>query len=126
MPPEDVAPEHVEAFLASPNTSNLAKKQLSAFLEDIPIHDTTEDCVRDMDRRLNLIRQLQENIHEIDPELKLNLMQLGLLLELDLSKFPQYLRKAGLQHMIDMLGYVEPFVKACKFCDIRLLTLNVG
>jgi hypothetical protein len=101
----------LKAFLESPQTSSLAKKQLVLFLTDVrEIHDTTEDYERDINRHIDRIRIIQRKLLEFDPALTLNVVQLAFLLQMDYD----YLKGLQLSEIIEMTAAAGPFVKACK------------
>jgi hypothetical protein len=111
MAPTPVSPDEIEAFLESPQTSKLAKKQLVAFLKDRrEIHDTSENYSRDVARRVDKIREIQRRLYRYKPGLTLNLVHVAFLLQLDLRTLdilkPEW--------VYEIIVAVEPFMVACE------------
>lgn len=111
MAPGPVNPDEIKAFLDSPQTSKLAKKQLVAFLKDRrEIHDTSENYSRDVARRVDKIREIQRRLYKYKPELTLNLVQVAFLLQLDFRSLDILEPK----WVYEIIVAVEPFMMACE------------
>jgi hypothetical protein len=98
-------------FLDAPQTSKLAKKQIFAFLKDrSETYDTSENYSQDVARRIDKIRDIQQDMRRHKPGVTLNPIQVAFLLQMDYAT----LDTASLVGMVEMLDHAEPFVKCCK------------
>lgn len=102
------------AFLHRPSTSLLARAQLAAITDDIPMYDTTENYSRDVERRIQVIRQIQKRVRTASPPLVFNTMQVAYLLQLDYTQLVELNRDEEVGFLFHTLGSIQPFVHACE------------
>lgn len=97
-------------FIKAESTTALANLQLAHFVNDKrTINDTDENYSRDIERRFAMIQSIQRQIQETWPHLTLNPMQLAFLFQLDDNTL-----RGDLENLVEMLGWVEPFLENSK------------
>ncbi|KAH6687262.1 hypothetical protein F5X68DRAFT_239790 [Plectosphaerella plurivora] len=103
--------EAFQTFLQSPTASDLVKKQVVSMTTNIKeVHDTTENYSRDVARKIEKIREIQRNLHEVNPEFTLTPIQVALLLQTDYTVLCDRYEE---RDFLAMMTHVEPFVRCC-------------
>ncbi|KAH7347868.1 hypothetical protein B0T11DRAFT_292028 [Plectosphaerella cucumerina] len=114
------------AFIRRPSTSLSLKAQMTAITDEVPIHDTTKNYSRrDVERRIHIIREIQNRVRAVSPELVFNTMQVAYLLQIDYDQLENFNSDDDAGLLLHILGCVQPFLHTC-LSKSSFLDKNMG
>lgn len=112
---EECFVDATRAFIRRPSTSLSLKAQMKAITDEIPLHDTTKDYSRrDVERRIHIIREIQNRVRAVSPELVFNAMQVAYLLQIHHDQLEDFISNDEVGLLLHILGCVQPFLHTCE------------